>query len=122
MGSANLCDRLQHRANDLPSGLWTVAGLLIAGFFAWIALGDLEQRRLRNLEALDYISRHGSEMEAAVSFMSSAGISAAEVMEVFSKNQPIGDVSCKFNAQSPHLRCAINPKGSCEGCKDYEKA
>jgi Family of unknown function (DUF6464) len=31
----------------------------------------------------------------------------------------IGDVSCKFNARSPYMRCAVNPSGLCEGCRDY---
>ena len=33
----------------------------------------------------------------------------------------IGDISCLYNAQSPYLRCAINPSGSCEDCPHYEK-
>jgi len=32
----------------------------------------------------------------------------------------IGDLSCRFNAYSPHLRCAVNPTGPCEGCRQYE--
>lgn len=32
----------------------------------------------------------------------------------------IGDTSCKFNARSPHLRCAINPDGPCDGCVHYQ--
>jgi hypothetical protein len=32
----------------------------------------------------------------------------------------IGDTSCANNAKSPFLRCAVNPCGPCEGCKDYE--
>ncbi len=32
----------------------------------------------------------------------------------------IGDPSCRYNALSPQLRCAVNPHGPCEGCKDYE--
>lgn len=31
----------------------------------------------------------------------------------------IGDLSCKFNANSSKLRCAINPSGPCEGCPDF---
>ncbi|WP_448533975.1 DUF6464 family protein [Parathermosynechococcus lividus] len=31
----------------------------------------------------------------------------------------IGDVSCQWNAQSPLLRCAVNPKGPCETCQEY---
>ncbi len=32
----------------------------------------------------------------------------------------IGDISCRFNARSPYMRCAVNPCGSCEGCPHYE--
>ncbi len=32
----------------------------------------------------------------------------------------IGDISCRYNARSAHIRCAINPCGPCEGCRDYE--
>ena len=31
----------------------------------------------------------------------------------------IGDVSCKYNARSPYMRCAVNPSGLCEGCHDH---
>ena len=33
----------------------------------------------------------------------------------------IGDTSCTNNAQSPYLRCAINPEGPCEECSHYER-
>jgi Family of unknown function (DUF6464) len=32
----------------------------------------------------------------------------------------IGDISCKFNARSGYMRCAVNPSGPCEGCRYYE--
>jgi hypothetical protein len=32
----------------------------------------------------------------------------------------IGDISCKFNAHSEILRCAVNPAGPCAGCRAYE--
>jgi Family of unknown function (DUF6464) len=32
----------------------------------------------------------------------------------------VGDISCKFNARSGYLRCAINPAGPCEGCRHYQ--
>jgi hypothetical protein len=32
----------------------------------------------------------------------------------------IGETSCRYNARSPHLRCAIDPSGPCEGCLHYE--
>jgi hypothetical protein len=33
----------------------------------------------------------------------------------------IGDISCKFNARSRHIRCAVNPEGPCQGCRHYEQ-
>lgn len=32
----------------------------------------------------------------------------------------IGDASCRFNARSELIRCAINPEGPCQGCRSYE--
>ncbi|NEQ72911.1 MAG: hypothetical protein F6K23_07395 [Okeania sp. SIO2C9] len=32
----------------------------------------------------------------------------------------IGDLSCKFNARSPLIRCAVNPFGLCKDCSHYE--
>ncbi len=32
----------------------------------------------------------------------------------------IGDITCQLNARSPHIRCAVNPTGPCEGCRTYE--
>ncbi|TVR12869.1 MAG: hypothetical protein EA395_05015 [Phormidium sp. GEM2.Bin31] len=32
----------------------------------------------------------------------------------------IGDLSCRYNAHSELMRCAINPQGPCAGCRHYE--
>jgi len=32
----------------------------------------------------------------------------------------IGDASCRFNARSELLRCAVNPEGPCDRCRFYE--
>jgi hypothetical protein len=32
----------------------------------------------------------------------------------------VGDLSCQFNARSPHLRCAVNPSGPCQECSAYQ--
>lgn len=32
----------------------------------------------------------------------------------------IGDITCKLNARSPYIRCAANPTGPCQGCREYE--
>ncbi|MEO0758242.1 MAG: DUF6464 family protein [Cyanobacteria bacterium J06648_16] len=32
----------------------------------------------------------------------------------------LGDATCRFNAHSELVRCAVNPAGPCEGCHTYE--
>ncbi len=32
----------------------------------------------------------------------------------------IGDRSCRFNARSTLIRCAVNPQGPCQGCPHYQ--
>ncbi|MBE9114836.1 hypothetical protein IQ249_02895 [Lusitaniella coriacea LEGE 07157] len=32
----------------------------------------------------------------------------------------IGNLSCRYNARSPYIRCAINPNGPCENCPHYQ--
>lgn len=32
----------------------------------------------------------------------------------------LGDVTCRFNARSPLLRCAVNPDGPCDHCMNYQ--
>lgn len=34
----------------------------------------------------------------------------------------VGDASCRLNARSALLRCAVNPDGPCAGCRFYEAA
>jgi len=34
----------------------------------------------------------------------------------------VGDTTCRYNARSELLRCAINPNGPCDGCRHYEQA
>lgn len=33
----------------------------------------------------------------------------------------IGDATCKFNADSELIRCAVNPNGPCQSCRFYER-
>ncbi|MGF1492582.1 MAG: DUF6464 family protein [Microcoleaceae cyanobacterium] len=32
----------------------------------------------------------------------------------------LGEISCRYNARSELVRCAINPDGPCHGCESYE--
>jgi Family of unknown function (DUF6464) len=31
----------------------------------------------------------------------------------------IGDFTCRYNARSAQLRCAVNPAGPCQSCSSY---
>lgn len=33
----------------------------------------------------------------------------------------IGDATCRFNAASELMRCAVNPTGPCASCRHYER-
>lgn len=32
----------------------------------------------------------------------------------------VGDITCRFNARSSYIRCAVNPSGPCQDCRHYE--
>ncbi|MBD3881668.1 hypothetical protein IFO70_07870 [Phormidium tenue FACHB-886] len=32
----------------------------------------------------------------------------------------IGDLTCRFNARSSYIRCAVNPIGPCQTCSHYQ--
>ncbi|MEO1589771.1 MAG: DUF6464 family protein [Cyanobacteria bacterium J06632_22] len=32
----------------------------------------------------------------------------------------LGNATCRFSAQSPLVRCAVNPAGPCKGCSAYD--
>jgi hypothetical protein len=33
----------------------------------------------------------------------------------------VGNASCRYNARSEIIRCAVNPEGPCESCRYYER-
>jgi Family of unknown function (DUF6464) len=43
-----------------------------------------------------------------------------EVQYIEGVGELIGDITCKFNARSTYLRCAVNPDGPCQGCRHYQ--
>ncbi|MEA5533247.1 DUF6464 family protein [Crocosphaera sp. XPORK-15E] len=32
----------------------------------------------------------------------------------------VGDINCRFNANSEILRCAVNPEGPCQNCRFFD--
>ena len=44
----------------------------------------------------------------------------SELQYINEVGEIIGDLSCRFNARSPYLRCAVNPLGPCQSCSHYQ--
>lgn len=111
----------------IQGGWFTFAGLIFGGIWVWVAYWDWKHRRIASL--LDAQSRsRSSDIQAMADVfrrIGNAGITIDEFSNALNNacQEPhsIGDVSCKWNARSPYIRCAIDPSGECEGCKDYEK-
>ncbi|WP_242024247.1 DUF6464 family protein [Trichocoleus sp. FACHB-591] len=40
--------------------------------------------------------------------------------DVEALQKSLGDPNCSHSARSPHVRCAVNPEGPCEGCPDFK--
>ncbi|MEH2393891.1 MAG: DUF6464 family protein [Nostoc sp.] len=111
----------------IQGGWLTVMGLIFGGIWVWVAYWDWRNRRITS--SLDTASRSQSadihSMCDVFRQINRAGVTIDEFSSTLNNacQEPhsIGDVGCKWNARSPHLRCAINPSGECQGCKDYEK-
>lgn len=99
--------------------IFTLFGLLCGGGIAiYFIVKNLEVVQRRRYE--EWARQHERELNAFNNAVSLMGISSAEIAEVFKANQSIGDMTCRNNARSPYLRCAINPNGLCDGCEYYE--
>lgn len=75
----------------------------------WTTSFNQEQRYLRNIQSDTQHQQHIRE--------------SFQLEQSFQEHNQryIGDVSCRHNANSKFLRCAINPCGPCNECGDYEK-
>ncbi len=77
-----------------------------------------ENRSSRDTERISPILTYGQPIIIGIDSANRIeGISNAN-----SDAEYIGDISCANNARSKYLRCAINPTGLCQDCKDYEEA
>lgn len=94
------------------------------------------QERLRNIRWIDayyeyeLFNQPANEGRAWTTRASdrqhSSSLEDIELTPGLPSNRPrqkyyIGELSCRYNALSPYLRCAVNPEGPCENCKHYEK-
>lgn len=64
--------------------------------------------------------RYEIALQASAQRISNPYLVAQDYHYVEGLGYMIGDLTCQFNARSPHLRCAINPSGPCKGCRHYE--
>jgi hypothetical protein len=84
---------------------------LISALVSWFLVRRAKRRfneRMRRIRVLNYY-------RTRTLFSSLPETSQIEHYEDF-----IGDSSCRYNAHSYHLRCAVNPMGPCEGCSFYQ--
>ncbi|MFN6572392.1 DUF6464 family protein [Dendronalium sp. ChiSLP03b] len=100
-------------------GWWIALGLMFGGFWLWLAIEDYNKHK--RAKALDAMSRQQDDLSGLE--ILGVNLTAEQLAEAMNRVHPqaIGDVTCKFNARSPFLRCAINPSGNCQGCKDCQQ-
>ncbi|PSB27156.1 DUF6464 family protein [Stenomitos frigidus] len=94
--------------------LFIIAIGLIPAMLSWVLMRKAEahlRTRLRsamNASASRRLGRfYGSPLSADHHYVEGVGYL-------------IGDITCRFNARSAHIRCAINPSGPCKQCLHYE--
>ncbi|NJK27893.1 MAG: hypothetical protein HC925_04315 [Coleofasciculaceae cyanobacterium SM2_3_26] len=72
--------------------------------------------------AYNAMERMRSRMQAVTGDRAANHAALAYAVSVTPRRRAIGDTTCRYNARSSHLRCAVNPAGPCEGCLSYEAA
>jgi hypothetical protein len=87
-------------------------GLLPSLFSLWVIRKTLLRSRLRIRQAAMNLSevrtrQNLRQMEGDRYYLEGVGYL-------------VGDISCKFNARSGYIRCAVNPDGPCQECRYYE--
>ncbi|MBW4474170.1 MAG: hypothetical protein KME45_27910 [Stenomitos rutilans HA7619-LM2] len=94
--------------------LFIIAIGLIPAILSWLLMRKAEahlRTRLRaamNASASHRLTRfYGSSFSADHHYVEGVGYL-------------IGDLTCRFNARSAHLRCAVNPSGPCQQCPQYK--
>lgn len=77
-------------------------------------LNRKETNKLLAAMAFDVLTKE--EIETAMASIASSRAATEPPPPI---NFGLGNINCKYNARSPHIRCAVNPNGPCEWCKDY---
>nr|WP_277882705.1 DUF6464 family protein [Oscillatoria sp. FACHB-1406] len=77
-----------------------------------VVLRRIKRRWQARLRRIDTMSSYRSQLHS----LPSLSEEISELHDYF-----IGDLSCRYNARSPYVRCAVNPDGPCEGCIHYQQ-
>ncbi|WP_138499955.1 DUF6464 family protein [Nostoc sp. PA-18-2419] len=96
----------------LKTLLVIAVGFLPSLFSLWVIRKTRSRSRLRMRQAAMNFPR----VREAQNFRSAEG----DRYYLEGVGYLIGDISCKFNARSGYIRCAVNPDGPCNGCRHYE--
>lgn len=78
---------------------------------SWLSYDQRLQSRNRRLTVTDSSSHRRSKRIAR----------DPEEQYIEGVGYVIGDLSCSYNARSPHIRCAVNPDGLCQDCRHYHQ-
>ncbi|MEH2032532.1 MAG: DUF6464 family protein [Nostoc sp.] len=95
----------------LKTLLVIAVGFLPSLFFLWIIRKTQRSRLRMRQAAVNFPAVQGRQNVRPV---------AGDRYYLEGVGYLIGDISCKFNARSGYIRCAINPEGPCNGCRHYE--
>lgn len=95
-------------------------GFLPSMFSLWVIRKTQSRTRLRLRQVATNVSRARLQQSIRPGESDNRLIGADNRYYLEGVGYLIGDISCKFNARSGYLRCAVNPIGPCQGCRYYE--
>ena len=102
---------------------WIFAlGLMPSLLSLWLLRRREAQMQARFRQAIDFTPRVRMDRSEATQFPSeSSAQTLRDRYYLEGVGYLIGDISCRYNARSGYIRCAVNPEGPCQGCRYYEQ-
>ncbi|MBW4509872.1 MAG: hypothetical protein KME64_25660 [Scytonematopsis contorta HA4267-MV1] len=99
-------------------------GFLPSLFSLWMLRKSHQRTRARMRQVANfggsYGSSHGRESHSVRADRPDGRPDISDRYYLEGVGYLIGDISCKLNARSGYIRCAVNPSGPCHGCRFYE--